>query len=221
MKCLFLLHLLGIVSTTTSTAISLVLDVPSPTLRLLPGTSLVTSAITGLETGKSYEMRINWPATRPGKFHIWIDGNAEITHASGALRSASGSSSGSDDGEGGKRTSSRRHLLNAHKEIFSVSFENENGKDGNDGKAEEKKYYGHVHVEKEGISWNVELENRSVPFNLIVEEVYLGVLPSSSFNLVVVLILVLFFGLVLVVPRLEKMLMIKEKKVVVEMKKCG
>lgn len=173
----------------------------------------MTSAITGLETGKSYEMRINWPATRPGKFHIWIDGNAEITHASGALRS--------DDGEVGKRTSSGRHLLNAHKEIFSVSFENENGKDGNDGKVEEKKYYGHVHVEKEGISWNVELENRSVPFNLIVEEVYLGVLPSSSFNLVVVLILVLFFGLVLVVPRLEKMLMIKEKKVVVEMKKCG
>ena len=63
--------------------------------------------------------------------------------------------------------------------------------------------YGHIRVEKEGISWDPEIEKRPVLFNLIVEEVYLGILPKSSVPLVVCLLIVIGIGLIFVVPRIE------------------
>ena len=174
---LFLVLLCNVIRSNSNVVLSL--GIPSSTMSLLPGNTMTTSLPSEqLQPNHYYELRVNWPATHPGKFTIWIDHNKDAILPP------------STDELTLRR---RRHLLNAHKEIFQFQMFN--------GKVQET--YGHIRVEKEGISWDPEIENRPVLFNLIVEEVYLGILPKSSVPLVVCLLIVIGIGLIFVVPRIE------------------
>ena len=156
---------------------------------------MVTTSVHGLTKGYTYELRVNWPSTNPGKFTIWTDHHSQAT--SSPIKHK-------------QQLRRRRQLLNAHKELFTVDTDtssssrkellNSNNKinDGN------QDYYCHVHVEKEGISWDPELEERAVPFILIVERIHFYVLPESSIPLVLMLLFLIVVGVLFVIPKVNK-----------------
>ena len=178
----------------TVAPILLSLGTASSTISLLPGTTITTLPFNGLKPNHYYELRVNWPATHPGKFTLWIDHNKDTTLPP-ALEATT------------TAPLRRRTLLNAHKEIFQYQeFSKEKLS------KQRVQTYGHVRVEKEGISWDVAIENRPVLFNLILEEVYFGVLPKSTVPLVVCLVFCIVMGLLFVVPRIELYLQLHNNK---------
>jgi hypothetical protein len=161
--------------------IKLRLGVASSTISLLPGNTITTLPFEDLFPNHHYELRVNWPATSPGKFTIWVD------HNKNAILPPSFNNAQHQPLKLG-----RRHLLNAHKEIFQFQME-EKG----------RLTYGHIRVEKEGISWNPLIEKRPVVFNVILEETFLGVLPKRTLPLVFCLLFFILVGIVFVVPKIE------------------
>jgi hypothetical protein len=161
---------------------------------------MVTTSVQGLTKGYTYELRVNWPSTNPGKFTIWTDHHSQAT--SSPIKHK-------------QQLRRRRQLLNAHKELFTVetdtsssssSSRKENGKENSNSKinGDNQDYYCHVHVEKEGISWDPELEERAVPFILIVERIHFYVLPESSIPLVLMLLFLIVVGVLFVIPKVNK-----------------
>ena len=162
---------------------------------------MVTTSVQGLTKGYTYELRVNWPSTNPGKFTIWTDHHSQAT--SSPIKHK-------------QQLRRRRQLLNAHKELFTVetdtsfssssSSRKENGKENSNSKinGDNQDYYCHVHVEKEGISWDPELEERAVPFILIVERIHFYVLPESSIPLVLMLLFLIVAGVLFVIPKVNK-----------------
>ena len=161
----------------------------------------------------SYEMRIGWPATGPGKFQIWVDSQRDVAHMGQA--SALSERALMDiidverkfDKDGGKdkylNTAEagsqlrRRRLLNADKVVFH----------GNGKQEDRREIWGHVLVEKEGVSWNPKIENMPVRFNVLVEELlFLGVLPARVGRLVLFLVVVITAGLLIGLPMLRQQL---------------
>ena len=66
--------------------------------------------------------------------------------------------------------------------------------------------WGHVRVDKEGVSWDPDVENRPVRFNLLVERVYWGVLPARTVRLIGFLGVALGLTLGCGVPRARRVL---------------
>ena len=201
---LFLLLTTDTFSTTTTSPITLQIGVPSPTIFLTPGAPPLTLSLPSMTTnslvfGQTYEIRINWPATHPGKFTLWIDHDPNSSAPPIPGQSSKTALSFSPPPATTATTMRRRSLLNAHKEIFQIVRQEE--KDDDVGV---KEYYGHILLKKEGVSWSKTLEIRPVPFVIVLEQVHLGVLPRSTIPLVVVLILILVVGLLCIVPCFEQ-----------------
>ena len=203
---LALLLTISTTSTTTTSPITLQIGVPSPTIFLTPGAPPLTLFLPSMTTtnslvyGQTYEIRINWPATHPGKFTLWIDHdpNSSAPPIPGKSSRPASSLSPAPVAATTATTIRRRSLLNAHKEIFQIVKHEE------DEDVVVKEYYGHILLKKEGISWSKDLERRPVPFVVVLEQVHFGVLPHSTISLVVVLILILVVGLLFIVPCFEK-----------------
>ena len=189
----------------------------------LPHAHTLDIPLVGLARGAAYELRVNWPAVGPGKFTVWVD---DLEDSDGGPRGSGSSGSGDGGGGGGggkqdevrrqrRQRRRRRRLLDADKFVFrapavtqdagSLGFgHGEAGVEGeNDGTVS---LWGHVRVDKEGVSWDPDVENRPVRFNLLVERVYWGVLPARTARLIAFLACALGLALGCGVPLAQRVL---------------
>src|SRR5690349_7903110 len=75
------------------------------------------------------------------------------------------------------RQSHSRKLLNIEKEIFD---------------AQSDTMYALVHVEREGISNDPQIQKQAIVYNIIVETLVLGSVPSSAIPLIALMIIIIF-----------------------------
>jgi hypothetical protein len=71
------------------------------------------------------------------------------------------------------RGTHNKKLLNIEKEIFE---------------AKSQEMYAHVHVEREGESWDPKIRDSPIIFNIIVETLVFGSVPSSAIRLIILVI---------------------------------